>query len=59
MLRYLNRLQTRMQKRQFPPNDPLVISTREAYNALHELHTAAHYLSVDSGVGRPARERRE
>ena len=52
MLCYLTRLSKRMTKRRFPPNDPLAVRTREAYNVLHALNVEVHYLSCDSGVGR-------
>jgi hypothetical protein len=34
MLRYLGRLNQRLNKRKFPPHDPLVDIARDAYNAL-------------------------
>jgi hypothetical protein len=55
MLRYLGALNKRIQQRRFPPNDPLVIAGREAYNAMHTLHVELHFLSCEHGVGRPAR----
>jgi len=59
MLRYLSRLSKRMTKRRFPPNDPLVIRTREAYNAMHAFSVMVHYLTCDGGVGRLPRERHD
>jgi hypothetical protein len=53
MLRYLGALNKRMHQRRFPPNDPLVIAGRDAYNAMHSLHVELHYLTVEHGVGRP------
>lgn len=54
-LRYLGRLRDRMQRRGFPPNDPLVLSLTEAYNAIHGLNVRLHYLGCRHGVGRPAK----
>jgi hypothetical protein len=56
-LSYLNRLQARMIKRGFLHSDPLLQRAIEARSAMHSLHIEIHYLSCDSGVGRPARER--
>ena len=53
-LGFLHRLGERMDKRQFPPNDKLVLLTRRAYEALHALCVELHYLSCGSGVGRPS-----
>jgi hypothetical protein len=52
MLGYLNRLVKRMNKRRFPSDDPLFRSALTAYDAIHELHVHAHYLSCSSGAGR-------
>ena len=56
MLHYLGALQKRMHKRRFPDCDPLKVQVHEAYNAMHKLHTTAHYLSCEHGVGRSARD---
>jgi hypothetical protein len=52
-VRYLYRLQTRMEKTGFPPSDELFLATRRAYDAAQELCMKLHYLSCKSGVGRP------
>jgi hypothetical protein len=54
-LNYLGRLRERMQRRGFPPTDPLVLSVTKAWNEAHELSVRLHYLSCSSGVGRPGR----
>jgi hypothetical protein len=58
MLRYLARLQRRMIKRKFLESDPLLQRVRAAHNAVHALSVELHYLSVESGAGRPARSAR-
>ncbi len=57
MLSYLGRLQRRMHKRRFPPDDKLIHLARDAYNAMHALNVEVHYLSCTSGVGRPDNRR--
>ena len=56
MLAYLGRLEKRMHKRHFPPDDKLQHLVPDAYNAMHALNVEVHYLSCDSGVGRPNRD---
>jgi hypothetical protein len=48
-----------MVKRKFLPNDPLLKPVRTVCSEIHALNVELHYLSVDSAVGRPAREQRE
>ena len=50
---YLIRLRTRMEKRGFPPDDPLYLEVCAAYEATYRLGMSMHYLSCD-GVGRPS-----
>ena len=47
-----------MEKTGFPPKDPLFLKVCLAYDALHELSVAVHYLSCN-GVGRPSRSDEE
>jgi hypothetical protein len=54
-LGFLYRLQQRMEKRGFPPNDKLLRLTANACDALHSLCIELHYLSCMSGVGREPR----
>jgi hypothetical protein len=54
-LRYLGKLQRRMELRGFPPNDRMYCVTVEAYNALHELCVITHYASCESGVYKDAK----
>jgi hypothetical protein len=56
MLRYMNRLRTRMHKRKFPETDGLTRAVRDAHNALHHLNVHLHYLTVESGAGWRRRE---
>jgi len=51
-LDYLNRLRRRMDKRGFPPSDPLLRAVIEAVDAMHELMVDLHYLSCDRMRGR-------
>lgn len=48
-LRYLGRLRARMEKRGFPPGDPLFRRVCEAYVTAQALSVALHYLSCDPG----------
>ena len=57
MLRYLAGLQMRMIKRKFVESDPLLQRVRAAHSAVHAMSVELHYLSCDSGVGRPTRNR--
>ena len=58
-VRYLYRLQTRMEKTSFPPSDELFQATRRAYDAAQDLCMKLHYLSCKSGVGTPSRSEAE
>jgi hypothetical protein len=51
-MNYLIRLQTRMEKVGFPPDDRLYKLVANAYDAAHRLSVEIHYLSC-KGVGRP------
>ena len=51
MLHYLTRLRTRMDRRHFPPNDPLRLKVQAAVNALHALHVDLHYRSCEGRAG--------
>jgi hypothetical protein len=53
IMNYLHRLQRRIEKTGFPPDDPLFVRVRKAYNATHALCVELHYLSCSSGVGKP------
>jgi hypothetical protein len=52
---FLNRLERRMSRLGFPPNDPLYVAVVKAQTALHELSMIVHYASCSSGVGRAPR----
>ena len=54
---YLFRLRRRMEQLGFTVHDPLFAAVTRAYNAMHELSVEIHYLSCESGVGRPSSER--
>jgi hypothetical protein len=54
-VRYLYRMQTRMEKTGFPQSDELLQATRRAYDAAQELCMKLHYLSCKSGVGAQTR----
>jgi hypothetical protein len=54
---YLSRVVKRMERRGFPPDDPLFKSARRAYDAVCSFCMDLHYLSCKTGVGRPAREK--
>jgi hypothetical protein len=54
-VRYLYRMQIRMEKTGFPPSDELFQATRRAYDAPQELCMKLHYLSCKSGVGTQTR----
>jgi len=52
-LRYLGKLRTRMERLAFPPNDPLYRQVSDAFDKIHRLNVALHYMSCDPGsVGR-------
>ncbi len=50
-VRYLYKMQIRMEKTGFPATDELFQATRRAYDAVQELCMKLHYLSCKSGVG--------
>ena len=52
-LRYLYRLMRRMEKKGFPPDDPLFVKVSAAYDAMLSLCVSLHYLSCSSGVWKP------
>ena len=56
-LRYLGRLQKRMEEVGFLPSDRLLTLVREAYNSMHHLSVELHYLSCKGGVGREPRKK--
>jgi hypothetical protein len=55
-VRYLYRMQTRMEKTGFPQTDELFQATQRAYDAAQELCMKLHYLSCKSGVGSQTRD---
>lgn len=57
-INYVYRLRTRMEKVGFTPNDKLFVLVCDAFEALHALSNELHYLSCESGVGRPSRKPR-
>jgi hypothetical protein len=48
---YLNRLKTRMNRKDFPRDDELFSSVLKASAAMHDLSIKLHYLSCSHGVG--------
>jgi hypothetical protein len=52
-LRYLSKLQDRLAKVGFPPDDELYQLAKKAHDAVHSLRVEMHYRSCKSGVGRP------
>jgi hypothetical protein len=52
-LHFMNRLQRRMEKVGFLPDDPLLKLVRQAQASLHALFIEMHYRSCEGGVGRP------
>jgi hypothetical protein len=52
----LNRLERRMTRLGFPPNDPLYLAVVKAQSAARDLYQAVRRLSCASGVGRPPRK---
>jgi len=55
MLRYARGLQGRMEAEKFPPEDSVRLATIAAGDALQDLLTELHYLSVDPGsAGKPS-----
>jgi hypothetical protein len=53
-VRWLHKLQRRMELRGFPLTDELFQAAAQAYDAAHALTMKLHYLSCKSGVGRSA-----
>ena len=53
-LRFLNRLQRRMDELRFAPDDALYRSAADARDAVAGLFITAHYCACESGVGRAA-----
>ena len=56
LLRFLNRLQERMNRLTFPVDDPLWLGVVHARNAAQDLFVACHYAGCKSGVGRPPKD---
>ena len=52
---YLARLVKRMEK-VFKPDDPLMVKTQRAYDAMHAMMMAWHYAGCKSGVGMQDKE---
>ena len=55
-LRFLNRLQERMNHLRFPTDDPLWLGVVHARNAAQDLFVACHYAGCESGVGKRAKD---
>jgi hypothetical protein len=55
ILTYLVKLERRMERRKFPPDDELAILVSRARRAIYELRQNLHYLSCD-GVERKRRD---
>lgn len=53
---WLFRLNKRMERGGFPPDDPLSRKARAAYDATCSLMTELHYASCGTGVGREKRD---
>ena len=56
MLRYLNRLRSRMDVNSFPRDDQLLLKVTVARDALHKVCVEMHYMTCKTGVGRPPRD---
>jgi hypothetical protein len=56
-LRYLGRLQDRMRKAGFPPDDLLLQIVTKAFSVVHHLSIDLHYRSCKSGVSRPSKRK--
>jgi hypothetical protein len=52
--RWLKRLCERLEARGYKPDEPLMRSAREAYNAMHALRVHSMYEGMEHGVGKPA-----
>jgi hypothetical protein len=48
---FLYRLERRMEKKQFPVDDPLRVAVQQAYDKIHTLWIKVHYMSCE-GAGR-------
>lgn len=59
MLGYLNRLQRRMVRRRFSPNDPLLRLVIEAAGAMHNLHVDLLYRSCGNVTMRQSKRSEE
>jgi len=55
-LRWLNKLQERLKRLGFPPEDSIYRATTKARDAMQDLHVAAHYAGCRHGVGRKGSE---
>jgi hypothetical protein len=55
MVGYLHRLRVRMQKRGFPPEDPLMELVMNASDAVNLLHADVHCRSIDGQGFNPRR----
>jgi hypothetical protein len=55
MVGYLHRLRVRMQKRGFPPEDPLMELVMKATDAVNLLHADVHCRSIDGQGFNPRR----
>jgi hypothetical protein len=49
-LNYLSRLRSRMDRKSFPPTDPLYREVQTAWAATQSLYVRLHYMSCESGV---------
>lgn len=58
-LRYLHKLQTRMEKVGFLPTDPLFQLVKKAHDAMQGLSVETHYMACKTGVGREPRRGRQ
>jgi hypothetical protein len=56
-LKFLGKMLRRMEKLGFSPTDELYRETTTAYDAIHRFRVTLHYLSCESGVGRPELKR--
>jgi hypothetical protein len=53
MLGYLSLVRKRMERRRFPPDDPLRVEVEEAFNAMLKLTMDLHYRSYPGQGGKP------
>lgn len=56
-MRYLARLQRRMEKRGFPPKDRVYQLVCEAHDKLFGICVHLHYISCESGVGKEPKKK--